>query len=318
MTQVSARQSGGRIGRAIGVTMIVFALIAVGAWLQSVRERVYPASIPPESELYVTSGSAVSNLTKGYNALAADLYWIRAIQYYGDLKLRTKHEATEGNADFSYPRLYPLLDITTTLDPRFKIAYQFGAIFLAEAQPGGAGRPDQAVALLEKGLRAEPDKWEYMRDIGFIHYWWHHDYKTAAEWFQRAADAPGGPWFLRSLAATTLAEGGDRQSSRTMWQSIRESADNDWLRNEADRRLKQLDAFDAIGQLQRRIDLVTTRLGHVPANWNEVVAAGALPGVPLDPARVPFVIASGHVDVAPSSPLYPLPEEPKHLGEPRR
>ena len=31
----------------------------------------------------------------------------------------------------AYPLLYPMLDITTTLDPRFSIAYRFGSIFLA-------------------------------------------------------------------------------------------------------------------------------------------------------------------------------------------
>ena len=34
------------------------------------------------------------------------------------------------------------------------MAYQFGALFLAEQPPGGPGRPDLAIALLEKGLRA--------------------------------------------------------------------------------------------------------------------------------------------------------------------
>ena len=38
-----------------------------------------------------------------------------------------------------YQLLYPLLDITTTLDPHFNIAYRFGAIFLSEPYPGGAG-----------------------------------------------------------------------------------------------------------------------------------------------------------------------------------
>ena len=59
-----------------------------------------------------------------------------------------------------------------------------------------------------------------------------------------AADVPGAPWFLRSLAATTLAVGGDRQSSRAMWQAIRESAEIDWLRKDAERRLVQLQALD--------------------------------------------------------------------------
>ena len=100
---------------------------------------------------------AVRRLTRGYNALAADLYWIRAIQYYGGAKRRLRTLQAAGAADASrapdYQLLYPLLDLTTTLDPRFNIAYRFGAIFLAEPYPGGAGRPDLAIALLEKGLR---------------------------------------------------------------------------------------------------------------------------------------------------------------------
>ena len=93
----------------------------------------------------------------------------------------------QGSAPVDYTLLYPLLDLTTTLDPHFNIAYRFGSIFLAEAYPGGAGRPDLAIALLEKGLRARPDKWEYMQDIGFVHYWWRHDYQAAAAWFDAAS-----------------------------------------------------------------------------------------------------------------------------------
>ncbi len=123
--------------------------------------------------------------------MAADLYWIRAIQYYGGTKRRVEAEMqwpapppSLAKLPDDYPLLYPLLDITTTLDPRFNVAYRFGAVFLAEAYPGGAGRPDLAIALLEKGLRARPDKWEYMQDIGFVHYWYVHDYKAAADWFR--------------------------------------------------------------------------------------------------------------------------------------
>src|SRR5436190_507462 len=65
----------------------------------------------------------------------------------------------------TYALLYPLLDLTTTLDPYFSIAYRFGAIYMGEAYPGGPGRPDLAVALLKKGLAAQPDKWQYMMDL---------------------------------------------------------------------------------------------------------------------------------------------------------
>jgi hypothetical protein len=201
-----------------------------------------------------------------------------------------------------YDLLYPLLDLTTTLDPRFHIAYRFGAIFLAEPYPGGPGRPDLAVALLEKGLREQPDKWEYMQDIGFVHYWWRHDYEAAALWFQRAGSVPGAPWWLRSLAANTLAQGGDRQSSRMMWESIRQSAEIGWLRHEAEKRLAQLKALDDIDALQKQVDEFIARNGRVPARWAVV---------PRDPSGTPYEIdAQGHVRLSPRSPLFPLPTEP--------
>jgi hypothetical protein len=168
-----------------------------------------------------------------------------------------------------------------------------------------------AVTLLEKGLAARPDKWEYMQDIGFVHYWWRHDYRAAAEWFDKASRVEGAPWFLKSLAATTLAEGGDRQSSRTMWEAIRESAEIEWLRNDAERRLMQLDAADFIDQVQAEVN--HARTAGVPIDgWQGLIRAGALRGVPVDPTRTPLELdASGKVGLSSASPLFPLPDQPQ-------
>ena len=51
--------------------------------------------------------------------------------------------------DKRYELLFPLLDLTTSLEPRFNMAYLFGSIYLAESPPGGPGRPDLGIALLE-------------------------------------------------------------------------------------------------------------------------------------------------------------------------
>jgi hypothetical protein len=289
----------------VAVVLVAGALLAAAAALQRVREEEYPSTAIADASLYITSGSTLRRMTAGYNALAADLYWIRAIQYYGDINLKP-HAAPvlvpSRGAPADYQLLYPLLDLTTSLDPRFNIAYRFGSIFLAEAPPGGAGRPDLAVALLEKGLRERPDKWEYMQDIGFVYYWWLRDFHTAAGWFNRASQVPGAPWWLRSLAATTLLEGGDRRSSRTMWEAIRQSAEIDWLRHDAERRLSQLTALDQIDALQNLVDQRTP-----------------LPGVPVDPAGTPYEIdASGRVRLSTKSPLFPIPEEPQRLSTPPR
>jgi tetratricopeptide (TPR) repeat protein len=307
--------------RSGGLVALVGLLIAGAGAIQYVRERDYPSPAVNEDTLYMTSGPALRRMTIGYEALAADLYWIRAIQYYGGLKRRfdTSAVALDPGAVVpdEYRLLYPLLDLTTTLDPRFNIAYRFGSIFLAEPYPGGAGRPDLAIALLEKGLQERPDKWEYMQDIGYVHYWWRQDYPEAARWFERAGSVPGAPWFLRSLAATTLTEGGNRESSRTMWRAIRETAEIEWLRNDADRRLQQLDVLDFIDELQSAVDRFAEVTGERPSDWSALIRARVIPGVPTDPAATPYELdPKGRVRLSSKSPLYPLPNEPRRLGPP--
>jgi len=304
--------------RTVLVVTLAVVLLAGAARLQALRERWYQPRESEEVSLYLTSGSMLRRVTVAYQALAADVYWIRAIQYFGGARRANAREArwpappplmvrdTRG-----YELLYPLLDLTTSLDPRFNIAYRFGAIFLAEPAPGGPGRPDLAIELLKKGLVERPDKWEYMQDIGFVHYWWLHDYRFAADWFDRAGRVPNAPWWLRSLAATTLARGGDRRSSRAMWESVRESAEIDWLRQAAERSLLQLRALDEIDALQRDIAGYVARAGHTPSDWSELVRASVIPGRPLDPTRTPYGLDfAGRVYLSPSSSLYPLPEEP--------
>jgi hypothetical protein len=163
--------------------------------------------------------------------------------------------------------------------------------------------------LLEKGLAAQPGKWEYMEDAGFVHYWYRHDYVQAAAWFNRAADAPGAPIWLRGLAATTLAKGGDRRSSRTMWEAIRQSSDIDWLRANAEFRLAQLKALDDIEALQAIVDRLG-KAGAAVVSWQALISARVLARVPVDPRGTPYELTGGRVQLSRSSPLSPLPVEP--------
>jgi tetratricopeptide (TPR) repeat protein len=288
-------------------TVALAVLIAAAVALQIVRDRQYaPPGENAESVLYVRSPEAMRRLALSFTALAADIDWIRAVQHYG---------GDHGSPRTSTPKyllLYPLLDRTTTLDPRFNIAYRFGAIFLAEGYPIGAGRPDLAMALLQKGITAQPQRWEYLEDIGFIYYWQLHDYKRAAEWFDRAGQIPGAPWWLRTMAAVTLTRGGDRRSSRMLWQQLFQSADNDWLRNQAELRLAQLDAMDQIDELHRVIGRYHALTGRVPASWLDVERAHLVGGTPVDPSGTPYQLDPefGAVTVSPASRLYPLPTEP--------
>ncbi len=297
----------GRPGRPqVMVTLVVSALLVGAALgLQAVRETHYRLESGDATLLYVRSGAFANRLALSYSALLADVYWIRAIQHYGDTRLSTSPTK-------QYSALYPLLDLATSLDPRFTIAYRFGAIFLAEPFPDGAGRIDQAIALLNKGLAADPAKWQYAQDAGFVYYWWLQDYKQAAMWFDKASRIEGAPWWLRSMAATTLVQGGDRRSSRVLWMQLYETAEDDWVKTNARLKLAQLDALDEIDQLAGLVARYQQAAGRFPADWAALRATGLLTAIPTDPAGSPYLLDAtqpGGVTIARSSKLYPLPAQ---------
>jgi tetratricopeptide (TPR) repeat protein len=271
-------------GRAIAAASALISL-ASAMWLHAAQEHWVPPQVDRPELLYIRSPAVLKRSALGYDAIASDVYWIRALQHFGEERLSPPtHKRT-------YSLLYPLLDLTTTLDPYFSIAYRFGSIFLGEPYPGGPGRPDLAIALLQKGLAAQPTKWQYMQDLGFVYYWHMRDYRSAASWFQRAADVPGAPNWLRPLAAVTLAEGGHRAASRALFEQLAQS-EEPWLSSSANLRLAQLDAMEIIetwGRIRRE--------------------RGVAPPIPLDPSGTPFVLdpATGDITIARESKLYPLP-----------
>ncbi|MCX6542941.1 MAG: hypothetical protein NTV05_00845 [Acidobacteria bacterium] len=306
MSADAAALSGRPNRRQIVVALVAWALLTGAALgLQAVRETRYRIESGDATLLYVTSGASANRLALSFHALLADVYWIRAIQHYGDTRLST-------SPNKQYSALYPLLDLATSLDPQFTVAYRFGAMFLAEPFPGGPGRVDQAITLLNKGLAAEPAKWQYAQDAGFVYYWWLQDYKQAAMWFDKASQIEGAPWWLRSLAATTLAQGGDRRSSRVLWMQLYETAENDWVRTTSRLRLAQLDALDEMDQLAVRVARYQQIAGRFPAGWEALRASGLLGAIPSDPSGAPYVLdptQPGGVTIAQSSKLYPLPPQ---------
>jgi len=281
---------------------LIVLLLASAIGLQAVRERSGGLPIGANGVLYVQSPQALQRLALSYKPIVADVYWIRAIQLYGDTKLgRT--------ADRSYALLYPLLDLTTTLDPHFDVAYQFGALFLAERPPSGPGRPDLSIKLLQKGIAAQPGDWRLYQAVGFVHYWSYRDYATAADWFRRAARLPDAPTWMDALAAVTLAEGGNRKSSRLLWQQIQQTATDDWFRRESDRRLKQLDAMDQLDLLNTVVASFAGKYGRPPAGWPELASLGYVRGAIVDPTGAPYHLDGSTVSLDPKSTLLPLPLE---------
>ena len=288
--------------RRVFTPLLLALLMASAIGLQALRERGGELPVQGEGVLYVRSPATLQRLALSYKSILADVYWLRAIQLYGDTRLGHVPDGT-------YALLYPLLELTTTLDPDFDVAYQFGALYLAERPPGGPGRPDLAIKLLERGIHVQPEDWRLYQAVGFVHYWSYRDYAKAADWFSRASRLPGAPVWMEALAAVTLAEGGNRQSSRLMWQQIQQTATDDWFLGEASRRLKQLDAMDQIELLQKVVAAFREKNGRPPSDWAELARTGYVRGAIVDPNGDPYRLEGLAVTLDPQSRLQPLPWE---------
>ncbi len=267
-------------------------------WLQTRIDSTLGEFRPQEEALYLQSGKHVKMIAPGFEGIAADVYWVRTVQYFGGRR--------SFSADKNFALLYPLIDITTTLDPRLEIAYRYGAIFLSEPPPVGAGRPREGIAILERGARALPDSWWLRQDMGFFYYLFLKDAEKASEVLTEASKIPGAAFWLKAMAADLLAKGGDREKSRRMWRQMYEQAEEGILKANAHDRLQVLDARDEADRLTAATAEFERRQGRRPASLAELQASGLAHDPIVDSTGVPFEMdpSSGRVTISTRSGLW--------------
>lgn len=264
--------------------------------VQAGVDQAHGAFRAQHEALYLPSGKTVRRLVPGFENVAADVYWLRTVQYFGGERAFAK--------DKEYKLLGPLVEITVTLDPRMEVAYRYGAIFLSEPRPTGAGRPRDGVALLERGVAAMPDNWRLYKELGFFHYIFLGDHRTAADRLLAGSRVPGAPYWMKTLAADILGKGNARDTARAIWQDLARTSHGP-MRENALVHLQVLDAEDAADAAAAAAREFERRNGRRPESLDEVRAQGLVRST-LDPAGTPLAYdrSSGAVTVSRQSPLW--------------
>ena len=242
-----------------------------------------------EEVLYVSSPKALKRMSLGYDGLLADIYWTRAVQYFGNKNVQ--------GAD-SYKLLAPLLEIATTLDPKLLVAYEFGANFLTAKPPQGAGMPEQAITLVEEGIRNNPDDWKLYYELGFIYYLDRKDYRSAADAFARGSRVPNAHPWMKIMAARAAQEGGDAEMARMLWTTTFETTPVKEIKANAAAHLRALQVDADVTLLESLVAHYRQQAGHLPSSFQELESAGILAGIPRDPLGGPYKLtAEGKVEV---------------------
>ena len=248
-----------------------------------------------QDEVVVRSAKLTKIASMEFAPLMADLYWTQAVQYYGTKRLKNKQ---------GLDLLWPLLDIATTLDPNLIPAYQFGAMFLSEKEPVGAGRPDLGVQLIERGIKENPEFWRFYADMGYIYYFDSQDYPKASAAFLEGSKHAGAPEWMKVMAARIAAIGDSLDTSKFLWSEIYQSTRDEAIKKNAKTHLQLIKVDEDCRALDALNDEFEKRTGHRATSTRELVAAGALRGIPGDPVGYAYVIgADGKAELNPESPL---------------
>jgi hypothetical protein len=287
-----------RPGQIRGVFLGVIAipaLFVVVAMLQTRIDAKTRAIAREKEELLLTSGPVLKEVSLDYAPLLADIYWTRAVQYYG---------GWVGKPDAKFELLWPLLDVTTTLDPKLIIAYRFGAIFLSEPQPIGAGRPDLGVELVQRGIRENPSEWILGTDLGFMYFWYLHDYNDSANAYLETSKNSEAPEWVRIMAARMADRGDALDTSKMVWAGIYRSTTNKSIRTQALQHLQGLKAIDDERHLDTMIEAFRKLHGRNPDSIEQLREDGFVAGIPLDPSGFPYRIGKdGKTELDPRSPV---------------
>jgi tetratricopeptide (TPR) repeat protein len=279
--------------RSVVLAMILAATWGGSVWVQAAVDHEIGPDRSSDEVLWISSGKVIHLLSMGQDALLADIYWTRVVQYYG-ARLR------DHKSDFHL--LAPLLNITATLDPQLKVVYTFGSIFLAEPSPWGPDDPQKAIDLLRRGITAMPDDWRLYHQLGFIYYWNLQDYGKAAAAYQEGAKNPHADDWMRVMAAAIHLKGGDRDTSLFLWQKIYDSTGDVTIRANALVHINGLHAvkdMEAIEQTARKFRDLN---GRWPDSIEELVSTRLLARVPKDPDGYAYrILPGGKVGLDPKS-----------------
>jgi hypothetical protein len=212
--------------RRILVSAVVFAVVLAGAVAATVHVERFNSRPYLYDNLYLPSGKFMEQISLGYNQIAADMIWFSAVQYYGGYR-KSEH-------DLAYFR--GLIDLVTDLDPHFVFPYVFGAMVLSQDMDSF----DAGIGFLRKGMHHNPTSWELPFEIGFLSFIDAHDPDMAARYFDLASRMPGAPDRTRRFAAFVYSKAGHDQLSIRMWEELKETSQDPYMKELAERYLDKL------------------------------------------------------------------------------
>jgi tetratricopeptide (TPR) repeat protein len=270
-----------RRGSTVPLLALLLASAAAFTALKGATDRIVRAKVPGSSIIYVPSGQFLKYATFGCRALAADLLYLWAIQYYSTPTI-----------DDRFDHLDHIFAIINELDPRYQDPYEVGALIaVQEARMARDRRRDDALsvrllrsafAILDRGAANNPDQWIYPFNAGHIALMTLKDYALAETYFARTMKIPGAPEFVERLRANAMFKKGDPKTAWETWLDIYRRAPDARTKRIASNHLYNVKATIDGAALEAAAGRYRERFGRFPADLATLVREGLVGEVPKD------------------------------------
>jgi tetratricopeptide (TPR) repeat protein len=224
--------------------------------------------------LYLPSGKYLKPASFGYYALLADFVYLWSIQYYGAPQFSPRMEY-----------LKHTYEIITELDPNYIDAYQTGALFMFF----DGRNPQAGLALLDKGLQKNPHEWIIPADAGFYCMITLKDYRKAAEYFKKASAVPGAPSQAKRLLAGMHFRMGDQLHAYELWKEVYETAAKPQIKQTAYQHMHDLKVLIDVDAMKKALVSYQLKNNRYPFHLQQLVNAGLIKEIPLDPDGAPYL-----------------------------
>lgn len=252
--------------------LLFVALLGMFAVLQ-IPMNAHMAEKPVAEKVGFIANPQLMRLTSADHKQAVSaLLSFKSLNYYGVLVDQTRKQ---NQIPVDYDGLYRLLTAATRLDPYNQDPYYFAQSVLVWE----VGAIDEVIQLLEYGINYRDWDWSLPFWAGFNSAKFLQDFDSASKYFQQAAKVSGEAFFSR-LASRYLFESGQTGYAITYLEAMIKEARKPAIRKSFELRLVSLKNIQI---LEKAIASYSQRKGKQPSSLEEMVAAGELERLPVDP-----------------------------------
>lgn len=220
---------------------------------------------------FVASPAMMRFAAADHKETVSALLTIKSLLYYGNLVELQR----DLYLDVDFSGLHQLLVTASRLDPYNEDIYYFSQAILGWQPEYVRG----VIELLNYGMAYR--SWDYMLPFwaGFDSANFLRDYPVAARYYQQAGELSGAAIFKR-LTARYLFEANQTSLAIAYLSTMVKGAKNPVIRQSYQRRL---DALEAVRRIEHAVQSYQQQHGCLPASIKQLVQAGDLKEIPVDP-----------------------------------